>query len=169
VATRVKIIGLEKVSKRIKTQVGRAIKQSGFERDLLGDVIEEIRENGIEPELRPATIKRRERLATVNPTDSAYSSGKSNLTFTGQLLNSLRVKFQVSKLVFNFTSIGKHRPYKLIRKKKTSASARVSNSEIFRGQEELYQRSIANIFTRGDFKTRLVNKLKQSIKKFLTN
>lgn len=167
-ATRVRIVGLENLSKRIKTQVGRAIKQSGFEKELLSDLVKEIKDNGIEPALAPSTIKRRGRLATVNPTDAAYSQGKSNLTFTGQLLASLRSKFQVSKLVFNFTAIGKHKNYKLLTKK-SSTAARPSNSDIFKGQSELYGRSLANVFTRDEFRNRLVNKLKQSIKKFLTN
>lgn len=168
VATRVRVIGVEALSKRIKTQVGRAIKQSGFEKELLVDLVKEIKENGIEPNLAPSTINRRGRLATVNQTDSAYSQGKSNLTFTGQLLASLRAKFQVSGLVFNFTAVGKHKNYKLLTNKKSTAS-RPSNSDIFKGQEEMYGRSLANPFTRDEFRNKIVNKLKQSIKKFLTN
>lgn len=165
---RVRIVGLEKLSRRIKLQVGKAIKDSEFEKELLTDLVKEIKDNGIEPGLAQSTIRRRDRLATVNPTDAAYSAGKSNLTFTGQLLASLRSKFQASKLVFNFTAVGKHKNYKLLTKK-SSTAARPSNSEIFKGQSELYGRSLANVFTRDEFRNRLVNKLKQSIKKFLTN
>lgn len=168
-ATKVRITGLETLSKRVRLQVGKAIKDSGFEKELLEDVVDEIKKNGIEPSLTAKTIKRRERLATVNPTDPDYQAGKSNLTFTGQLLASLRSKFQASKLVFNFTAIGKHKPYKLLTKKKRSPGPRPSNAEIFKGQEELYGRSIANIFTRDEFRNKLITKLKQSIKKFLTN
>jgi len=71
-------------------------------------------------------------------------------------------------LVFNFSSIGVHKNYKLI-SGKVSKAKRSKNFDIFKGQEELYQRSLANIFTRDEFRNKLVNKLKQSIKKFLTN
>lgn len=180
-ATRVRIVGLEKLSRRIKLQVGKAIKDSEFEKELLTDLVKEIKDNGIEPGLASSTIRRRDRLATVNPTDAAYSAGKSNLTFTGQLLASLRSKFRVRGLVFNFTAIGKHKPYKNMSGKKQKfkkklnedtgklVSGAPSNSDIFKGQSELYGRSLANVFTRDEFRNRLVNKLKQSIKKFLTN
>jgi hypothetical protein len=68
-ATKVGITGLETLSKRVRLQVGKAIKDSGFEKELLEDVVDEIKKNGIEPSLTAKTIKRRERLATVNPTD----------------------------------------------------------------------------------------------------
>ena len=180
-ATRVRIVGLENLSKRIKTQVGRAIKQSGFEQILLKELIEEIKTRRIRPELRAATIKRRGQLATTNPTGKAYSQGKSNLTFTGQLLASLRSKFRVRGLVFNFTAIGRHKPYKNLSGKKQKFKRKLNedtgklvsgaprNSDIFKGQEELYGRSLANMFLLNTFRGRIVNKLKQSIKKFLTN
>ena len=48
-----------------------------------------LNDTGDFPSLRDATKKQREYLEQFNSTDPAYKKDRSNLTFTGQLLNSL--------------------------------------------------------------------------------
>ena len=100
--TKVKIKGVDfsKVSGRVKLQIGRAIKKSNAEEEVTEVLVEEIRKNGIKPDLKISTINKRKQDARHNITHSSYRAGKSNLTFSGQLLDSLRSIFIVSKLLF---------------------------------------------------------------------
>lgn len=62
---------------------------------------------------------RRQRLATVNSTDPAFLSSKSkksNLTFSGQLLNSFKYKLNMTALTIGFYFAGSRTPYKGIKK-----------------------------------------------------
>lgn len=161
--TRVRVVGLERATKRIRLQVGQAIAKSKFADKLREAVVKETIENGLGPSLQRSTIKRRERLATVNTTGPGYQAGKSNLTFTGQLLRSLRIKFVASRLVFQFTALKSRRPYNLIRGGK---GQKTDNTTIFRGQAELYGRSLANLFSRDKFKQSLTQSLKKTIRDF---
>lgn len=71
--------------------------------------------------LKPSTVKNRKRLAKLNRTHKAYEANRSNLTFTGQLVNavtSLVIKFgEVTEIHF-FISASDRRPYKTGRKSK---------------------------------------------------
>lgn len=61
---------------------------------------------------------RRQRLATVNQTDELFRgrSKKSNLTFSGQLLNSFKYKLNMTALTIGFYFAGIRTPYKGIKK-----------------------------------------------------
>ena len=83
------------------------------------------------PSLETKTEKRRKRLATVNTTDRAYSPARSNLTFTGQLLNSL--KFSISGLRIKIFPSGTRSPYNYIR---GGQSKSVSNKIVAQGLAE---------------------------------
>lgn len=60
--------------------------------------------------LKESWITRKKRLASTNTKDSAYEEGKSNLTFTGQLLNSLKWKILGPGKIQTFFK-GNHAPY----------------------------------------------------------
>lgn len=63
--------------------------------------------------LKDKWITRKKSLASVNKTDPNYEEGKSNLTFTGQLLNSFRWAIVgPGKLILFFAGI--HEPYKTL-------------------------------------------------------
>lgn len=159
--TRVRITGLEGLDRRVKLKISQAIAKGDFKKQLQEEVVLETIRNGIEPNLADSTIKRRERLATVNTTGNGYQANKSNLTFTGQLLRSLRIKYIASKLVFQFTALKTRKPYNLIRGGK---SQRSDNRDIFRGQAELYGRSFANLFKRKAFVEKITKLLKSTIR-----
>lgn len=83
------------------------------------------------PGLETKTEDRRRRLSTVNTTDRAYSPARSNLTFTGQLLNSL--KFSISGLRIKIFPSGTREPYKYLR---GGQSKSVSNKIVAQGLAE---------------------------------
>lgn len=84
--------------------------------------------------LDPKTVKRRKRLATVNKTSSNYSPARSNVTFTGELLDSINAKFKKFKKLGRITIFAKgtHSPYKLIKGGRTKS---VKNQKIIQGLE----------------------------------
>lgn len=67
-------------------------------------------------ELTESTIERKAKLAKVNETSDFYRKRKSNLTFTGQLLNSFKYKITQSTLTIQFFFEGFRKPYKGLRK-----------------------------------------------------
>lgn len=79
----------------------------------------------------PWTVVNRNYLSKFNNTHELYKKGRSNLTFTGQLLDSFRYFIKNNEISFRF--IGDHKPYKTgktrKRKKKKSAS-KISNAEL---------------------------------------
>ena len=63
--------------------------------------------------LKEKWITRKSKIAGVNNPDQAYEEGKSNLTFTGQLLRAFSWTVQgPGKILLSFK--GKHKPYKNI-------------------------------------------------------
>lgn len=164
-AVKVKITGLEEATKTVRLKIARAIKQSDYQSELQEEAISEIRTNGIKPDLKPSTIKNRKYLAKFNTTHKDYRAEKSNLTLTGELLNSLRVKFITSKLVFSFDSLKrKHKRYKTGGK----GSISPSNRDIFDYLEDKGF-TISQIFTREKFLARVTDRLKASILKYYRN
>ena len=172
---RVKVTGLERATKRIRTQVGQAIKKGGFEKEMQRQVVEEVRKNSISPVLTRAWVRRRDRLSTVNKTHPDFSAPNSNLTFTGQLLDSMFITFNITKFAFLFRAKGKHKQYRNLNKKKTKArrvvqedgsvKVGITNFEIFQFQKDL-GRSLAQLFSRDKFKQSLTQSLKKTIRDF---
>lgn len=136
-AVKLKLKGLSRFSGKEKLKLGRAIKQSGVMDDIGEDIIKtskKAKRKGFSTEWS----KYRDKLATKNPTDPEYSSGKSNLTFTGGLINSIKVKFVTGQFKIVIAPTGKHKNYKRLtkRKKKKGASKRSSNMDIAIGQKD---------------------------------
>lgn len=160
-SVKLKITGLEQATQRLKTQVGRAIKTSGFEKTITNDSVEEIRKNGVSPGLKASTVKNRIRYEQTNTTHKDYSPNKSNLTYTGKLLNNLRVTFNVRRLSFLFRANGVHPKLKTLSGRATKGKS-VRNQDLLGYVNE--QRPILQIFTRQGFKKRIVEKLKTAIR-----
>lgn len=158
---RVRITGLENATRRLRTQVGRAIKEANVDDDLKEITVEAIREKGVEPELAPSTIRYREFYEGNNATHPDYSAAKSNLTYTGQLLDKIRVAFQVSKLRFNFLADGTHR--RLKGKKGRPIGTAISNKKLLGYVNE--QRPILQVFRFDDVKEKLVQKIRNAIRR----
>lgn len=161
--SRVKITGLDKAARQAKLKIGQAIKASSFEADMRSQIIEEIRENGIEPGLKASTIKARKRMALKNSTHKDYRAEDSNLTFTGQLLDGLKVKFLTARLSFIVDSLKtKHRKYKPNKGKTPTLR------QIFEYQSKM-GRDIGLIFNRKSFVDKLTKTLQTAIKTFYRN
>ena len=86
----------------------------------MAEVVREEIRKGVDPDLTSATISRRKSLATSNKTAKDYSASKSNLTFTGQFLESFKGKFRKTKLsiLYVVEPRGVHKAYKLPKNKK---------------------------------------------------
>lgn len=122
----------EQSVKNVEQSVKDAFKKVIANQKMLGeigetivvDVVEQTRSNEKSipnkmkdlPLLRESWIKRRDALSRSNSTNEEYQSGRSNLTFTGQLLNSLSWAVTgIGKIKIYF--YGFHKPYLSLRKK----------------------------------------------------
>lgn len=67
-------------------------------------------------ELEGFTVRKRKELAEngENKTNPSYKAEKSNLTFTGELMNSLTSKVNTGKGTFSLFFDGDHEPYKSV-------------------------------------------------------
>lgn len=155
---KVRVTGLDDLRKRTVTEIGRAIKASNFQETLVQDIVEEVRKSGVEPRLSKATIRQREYLAKHNSTHPSFVAGKSNLTLTGQLLNSLKAKYIITKKIFIIDAPKrKHIRYK----KGAKVTARLTD---ILGHVTDQGRSILQVFNNESFVSRLQKKLVNAIK-----
>lgn len=76
--------------------------------------------------LSKAWIKRKARLSEVNTTSEFYKKSRSNLSFTGQLLDSF--SFSINKNILSFFFKGNRKPYKGIFKAQLEGPA--TNAEL---------------------------------------
>jgi hypothetical protein len=109
-----------------------------------------IEDGSNQPPLSPSWIERRGELAKVNPTGVSYGTAKSNLTLTGQLLESLkRIPSRFSVII---QAMGDRQPYR--NKDGSTAKSTPSNSQLAKYLAE-----------RGRFFIGFDQKLKDQIKK----
>jgi hypothetical protein len=117
--------GFDRVSRRVGNTMAQMIRASGMLEDIAEDVIKDI-QKGTEPKtqtksnpkgqpfkpLSKSTIARRKRLKPFNePLDAKYKASKSNLTFTGQLVRSIKAKIIRSKGIIIIQATGNRKPY----------------------------------------------------------
>lgn len=160
-STRLRITGLENATRRLKTQVGRAIQRAKFDKVIQDETVKQIRKDGLSPELAPSTIKYRKFYEANNQTHPDYETAKSNLTFTGSLLDSIRVRFRVVGLAFIFSAVGNH---KRIRGKRGGLIGKpISNKELLGYANE--DRPILQVYENNpEFKKSILQKLKDAIR-----
>lgn len=77
--------------------------------------------------LSPGWIKRRKRLATVNQTADWYGPKKSNITFTGQLINALSFSVRGTMVILGFADTVRT-PYTNLNG--TQAKGRLTNKKL---------------------------------------
>lgn len=165
--TKIRITGFENITPRIKAKIARSISQSNYPQILQAEIVKEIRDGGIKPELAASTVKTRKYLQNYNSLDAAFSPEKSNLTITGQLLNALRAKFVGSRLVFVIDSLTrKHSRYKTATNKGKAKLPSLKDIFVWQAQAG---RDITQVFTRPDFVDKIASKLKQAILKNYRN
>lgn len=134
---------LQNVEKNVREAFDKVIRSNAMMNEIgavvTNDVKEQTRKGKSIPNgsklkaLSSKWIDRRKELAKSNDTDEAYQAEKSNLTFTGQLLNSIRFIIPGPGKIKIFFD-GMHDPYK--NKDGENIGGRVSNQLIADGQTE---------------------------------
>ena len=162
--TKVRITGLEQETKRLTLRISSAIARSKFNEDMQKDVVDQIRNNGLREPLKTKTIKQRQRLEKYNVTHPKYKAAKSSLTFTGELLDAIRVEFVTSKITFVFDALKKKHKKLKTKKDKTVKGKSISNRDLLIKQNE--SREILQVFDDSSFKSKIERKLISAIKRF---
>lgn len=160
---KVTITGFEKASAQVKLKAAKAIQQSQWPKSVAIDLVEEIRTNGIDPSLADSTIQNRERIARKNKTHKDYVSWFSNLTLSGQLLDSLKSKFVPSS--FSISILSSDKAHKKYRPSKRSTP---TLNQIFKYQKQM-GRDILIVFERKSFVDKITRKLQSAIRTFYRN
>jgi hypothetical protein len=135
---KVTIKNLFKVKNSIQKEIRLAIFQTIREEKIteqIADVLKETNRDGIDPKtglehraLEPSTVNRRSKLSQVNSTHPKYSAGKSNLTFSGKLVDSIKAFSRPAKSLIEIKVTGTHDQYKGLVKKKLGK--RIRNEDI---------------------------------------
>jgi len=152
------------ISARIAKTINNAIDDQDLQ-SIASDLVKDI-QSGKNPKtgraykgLKSSTIKRRKVLSKVNRTSSKYSPSKSNLTFTGNFLKSIKAKLtkQGNSKTIIIEPTGIHPGYNLVRGGKSSP---VSNKTIAEGQEAMGR----NVIT---FSKKRVQQIRKKIQQLL--
>ena len=165
-----RVKGLSRVVKDIEKKLKGAkidkAAQSHMSKIIIEDVKQTIREgknpnkhgNSKIKRIKQSTIKRRKELAKKNKTHSDYSASKSNLTLTGELIDSLTCKFKRLKsgIGFILSAKGVHKRY--VGTKGKRVGKRVKNIEIIKAQAAMGRRVLG---IRRKTRDRLVKILKE--------
>lgn len=86
--------------------------------------------------LAKSTIDRRRKLSEVNSTHPDFSAAKSNLTFSGQLIDSIKgtARILTNKLIIQFAPVGIHKGPNLLRGGRAKGT---TNQKIAAGQANM--------------------------------
>lgn len=102
----------------IKRKINRIIRDKGI-LDKVGQMIVEPMKEGVNPvtgkpykPLASSTIANRRAMAKYNQTSPRFSPDKSNLTFSGQLLDSIKHRIVISKSIIIIEPTGTRRAYR---------------------------------------------------------
>lgn len=110
----------KKLAKKINRKITKEMRQAELGETVKDLLVASIRTDAISPKtgrkfraLTKKTITNRKYLAKYNSTHSEYSASKPNLTFTGELLDSLKASFHTSGdgVSFEIKPTGSHTPY----------------------------------------------------------
>ena len=123
--TKVTITGVKEIKERL-LKVARAGIESDETLKEVGNIVQKsivgAARSGKDPEgnkftpLSKSWIERKQKLSSVNTTSSFYSKSRSNITFTGQLLDSFKFVINKSQLSLRFFFDGVRKPYRGLRK-----------------------------------------------------
>jgi len=155
---KVKIKGLLKLEASLRRKFQKFLDETKVIGDeLLDDLKDEIKD-GTSPAtgkpfkaLAKSTIDKRRKMAKYNSTDSSFSPTKSALTFSGQLVDSIKSNVKILAKSVNITieATGKRKPYKNKDGSNTKGSAKVGNKKLAeihsKGNASLPKRDIVNI------------------------
>lgn len=141
-ATKVRIKNLKEVEKNFRRRV-EGYKNDAKSMEQVSGIIQGEMRRGVRdgigydgnplPAISVDTAKRRARLATVNSTTKSFMPSRSNLSFTGDLVQKIFVEF-IGRGKFQIFGKGNHKALKGIRVKKLEGSD-APIADIIEGQE----------------------------------
>lgn len=82
------------------------------------------------PRIESETVDRKEKLKKVNPVSEYYRRAASNVTFTGQLLRSIKFKVFSSEGTVKLEASGERKPYKNLDGTSVSADNTPTNEQL---------------------------------------
>ena len=175
---------LDKIAQSLRKELGDFLSKSDKVQDLVvGDLKKEIK-SGKSPatgknfrklKTTPkgkSTVDQRRRKSKYNKTDPSFSPGKSALTFSGQLVDSIKAKVKVGVKSMRITiePTGKRTPYKNKDGSNTKGSAKKGNKKLAeihaKGGGKLPKRDLLG-FTKKKEKE-IINLFKEVIKEILS-
>jgi hypothetical protein len=113
-----------------------------------------------QPPLSPGWIKRRKELAQHNTTGTSFREGKSNLTLTGQLIDSIKRFPDATRVIIE--TMGERIPYR--NKNGTSAKKTPTNAELVGYLEERGRRLLGvDQKTIGQIKKKLMEFIRRNL------
>ena len=169
---RIRVKGIDEAIRRTKLKITAGIQSEGLLKDIGEFLVKNIKgsaRTGKETEsqkgfddLEKSTIKNRDYLSRYNKTSSFYRRDKSNLTFSGQLLDSLKYKTNLRKGTVTVAPSGTRSPYrrkdgKAIKGQantNTEVARHVSGSRPFMGTSKEMKQSIL-VLVRRELRRRL--------------
>jgi hypothetical protein len=154
--------GLERATKAQKRKIYSAIARSDFKEQLRKELIIETRIAGLSPSLKRASIKYREYLARFNTVHSKFRASFSNLTITGELLDSMKSFYVTAQNQFRFIFPEKrHKPYKNIKGKQSTMR------QIYDWQSDAGRNIQEQIITQKSFLDKVSAMLVKSVQRFI--
>lgn len=168
--TKAEIIGLDTVTKNLKTFIKNVVKEKDILNELGDTASKQIslqtkskQKDYRQPDLKKSSIKRRESLIKQGNGSEFAKPKQSNLTLSGQLLNALTYKInQSTGFITLFFKEGR-RPYK---GKSGQSLEQKTNREIV---QDLDARGFKFFFISDRLKAQLESKLKAYIRRKLSN
>lgn len=167
----IKFKGFDKLEKQLKERMHKALLDKKLLNDVGEAVVKEIRGNARTSgsrtgekfdTLEESTIKSRKQIAKYNPTGTSYSAKKSNMTLTGQTLNSISFKTASDKPLLSIVAEGDHPGY--LQKDGTRTKS-VSFENIIKWNHE--KRKVMYINPQGKIVDQIRNIVKRHLRRLL--
>ena len=162
---------VDRTKAAIKRKLHRVIRDDGVLKHVAGSLVKEIQRRGAVDEngevsgkeISDKWNKRRKRLSKFNATSKHYkpSTLKSFLTFTGQLMKSIKAKINITKGIITIEPTGVHKKYKTGKRNK---SKNIRNVDLLNALEDKgYYFLVAN----DKLRKKVVNLIKIQLRKVL--
>lgn len=164
------IKGIDSVTANLKRFLTEAIKDEQTLQAVAKEVVDQVQkrtrarlEEYKQPKIQKTTVERRKTLIRQGNSSEFAEASRSNLTLSGQLLNSIRFATEKAKSLIRFSLSDFRRPYK---GKRGQDLENKTNTEI---KEELESRGFKFLFISDKLRARLQSKLKAEIRRQLQN
>jgi hypothetical protein len=121
----------------LKRQISRAVKSNKLLEEVAQDILTDVKgqaQSGRNPDgskypsLSSSWVERRKRLSTTNKVSGLYAPRRSNVTFTGEFIDSIKARINKSKGTIAIEATGTHSKYRGIRKR--TVGSKVKNADL---------------------------------------